>query len=103
MNFVVKYFSEIAIKTKPVRRRFIGQLAENLRATLGDIDSAVKVHKEWDKLQVETGEEDPVLLARMVDAMCNAPGVTYVLEVSQYPLPCWPAAGLQASSSSTRK
>ena len=87
MNFVVKYFSEIAIKSKPVRRRFIGQLAENLRDTLRDIDSAVTVHKEWDKLHVKTPEQDPVLLAQMVEAMCNAPGVTYVLEVNEYPLP----------------
>jgi hypothetical protein len=26
MKFVVKYFSEIAIKSKPVRRRFVTQL-----------------------------------------------------------------------------
>lgn len=87
MKFVVKYFSEIAIKSKPVRRRFIGQLAENLRLTLRDIDPGVAVHRGWDKLQVESGQEDQWVLARLVDAMCNTPGVTYVLEVTECPLP----------------
>ncbi len=87
MKFVVKYFSEIAIKSKPVRRRFIRQLADNLRALLRDIDPAVVVHKGWDKLQVQTSEQDETVLATMVEAMCNAPGITYVLEVSEHPLP----------------
>ena len=87
MKFIVKYFSEIAIKSRPVRRRFIGQLTENLRAVLRDIDPAVAVHRGWDKLQVETHQEDEAVLARMVEAMRNAPGITYVLEVSEHPLP----------------
>ena len=87
MKFVVKYFSEIAIKSKPVRRRFISKLADNLRALLRELDPAVVVHKGWDKLQVETSEQDEAVLATMVEAMCNAPGITYVLEVSEYPLP----------------
>ena len=32
MQFVVKYFSEIVMKSKPVRRQFVRQLEENLRA-----------------------------------------------------------------------
>ena len=87
MKFVVKYFSEIAIKSKPVSRRFIRQLAENLRAVLRDIDPAVAVHRGWDKLQVETRLEDHTVLAQMIQAMCNAPVITYVLEVSEHPLP----------------
>ena len=87
MKFVVKYFSEIAIKSKPVRRRFIGQLTDNLRAVLKDIDPGAVVHRGWDKLRVETSQEDPQVHARMVQAMCNAPGITYVLEVREHPLP----------------
>lgn len=86
MKFVVKYFSEIAIKSKPVRRRFVGSLTENLRAILRDIDPDVVVHRGWDKLQVDTAQDDPVLLAQMVEAMRNAPGITYILEVNAHPL-----------------
>ncbi|MCB1675294.1 MAG: tRNA 4-thiouridine(8) synthase ThiI [Halioglobus sp.] len=87
MKFVVKYFSEIAIKSKPVRRRFVGQLAENLRAVLRDIDPDVVVDRSWDKLRVETALQEATELARMVDAMRCTPGITYILEVSEHPLP----------------
>jgi thiamine biosynthesis protein ThiI len=87
MKFVVKFFSEIAIKSKPVRRRFIGQLTDNLRAVLRDIDPDVMVQRGWDKIQVETRLEDELVCAQMVEAMRNAPGITYILEVSASPLP----------------
>ena len=87
MKFIVKYFSEIAIKSKPVRRRFVRQLEDNLRSVLHDIDPAATVQRSWDKLTVESDQQDEGLLARMVQAMCNSSGVTYVLEVSQHPLP----------------
>ena len=87
MKFVVKYFSEIAIKSKPVRRRFVAQLAANLREVLREIDPAVQVHRQFDRLRVESALEGEVVVARMVEAMCNAPGIAYVLEVKEYPLP----------------
>lgn len=87
MQFVVKYFSEIVMKSKPVRRQFVRQLEENLRSVLRDIDPAVVLHRSWDKLRVESRQEDTGVLARMVEAMCNTPGVTYVLEVKEHPLP----------------
>src|SRR5210317_325610 len=87
MKFVVKYFPEIVIKSKPVRRRFVGQLVENLRAVLRDIDSDVMVKRSWDKLQIESQRDDAAIHARLVDAMRHAPGITYILEVSEYPLP----------------
>ena len=86
MQFIVKYFSEIAIKSRPVRRRFVGQLTENLRAVLRPFDPEVVVDRGWDKLRVETGQTDRDVLACMVEAMRNTPGITYVLEVSKHPL-----------------
>jgi thiamine biosynthesis protein ThiI len=87
MQFVVKYFSEIAIKSTPVRRKFVRQLEENLRAVLRDIDPEVVLRREWDKLRIETRIEDESVVARMVEAMRNTPGITYVLEVQEHPLP----------------
>jgi thiamine biosynthesis protein ThiI len=86
MKFVVKYFSEIAVKSRPVRRRFVGLLADNLRAVLREFDPAVAVQRAWDRLVIETAVEEPALLARMVDALCHTPGISYVLEVREYPL-----------------
>jgi len=87
MQFVVKYFSEIAIKSRPVRRRFVGQLAENLRAVLRDLDPDIEVQRSWDKLRVSCRREDPALHLQLVDAMRRVPGITYILEVSEHPLP----------------
>lgn len=87
MKFVVKFFSEIAIKSKPVRRRFVAQLNENLRLVLEDIDPEVIVRRAWDRLEVETAVEEPARLAQMVEAMRNTSGISYILEVVEFPLP----------------
>ncbi len=86
MKFVVKYFSEISIKSKPVRRRFVTRLADNLRSQLRLIDPEVRIGRQWDRLFVETESYDPGLHARLVEAMRHTPGVTYALEVAEYPL-----------------
>ena len=86
MKFIIKYFSEITIKSKPVRRRFVGQLADNLRSVLRDLDPDVVVHKQWDKLLVETAQSDEALLQIMLEAMRNTPGITYILEVREHAL-----------------
>ncbi|TXS93874.1 tRNA 4-thiouridine(8) synthase ThiI [Parahaliea maris] len=85
MKYIIKFFSEIAIKSKPVRRRFVDKLAENIRAVLRDIDPEVVVRRHWDKLEVETAA-GPVLQRQMVDALRHVAGITYVLEVQTYPL-----------------
>ncbi|MEZ5570748.1 MAG: tRNA uracil 4-sulfurtransferase ThiI [Halioglobus sp.] len=86
MQFVVKYFAEIVMKSKPVRRQFVRQLEDNLRALLGEIDPAVVIHRSWDKMRVETREGDPSLIARLVQAMRNTPGITLILETQEHPL-----------------
>jgi thiamine biosynthesis protein ThiI len=86
MKFNVKYFPEIAIKSKPVRRRFVSQLRENLRSVLREIDPEVKVHHQWDRLQVETELLHGAASTRMVEIMRNVPGIIYILEVKEYPL-----------------
>lgn len=87
MHFVVKFFAEIAIKSKPVRRRLLMCLDENLRSVLGDIDPDVTVQREWDNVQVHCDSADPMVKVRLLEAMRNTAGITYVLEVDEYPLP----------------
>ena len=87
MKFVVKFFSEITIKSKPVRKRIVGQLHQNLKLVLKEIDPNVNIQRGWDKLQVTTELSDEQQLARMVEAMRNTSGITYILEVVDHPLP----------------
>lgn len=86
MKFVVKYFSEIAIKSKPVRRQFVSRLNDNLRSMLRDIDPNIVLHKHFDRLRVETKETDASVLAMLLEAMRNCAGIIYILEVEEHPL-----------------
>ena len=64
MQFVVKYFSEIVMKSKPVRRQFVRQLEENLRAVLRAIDPDVVLQRSWDKVRVSSGLKERLALLR---------------------------------------
>ncbi|TGD72613.1 tRNA 4-thiouridine(8) synthase ThiI [Mangrovimicrobium sediminis] len=86
MKFVVKFFPEITIKSKPVRRRFVAQLHENLRAVLRELDPQVEVRRGWDKIEVVSDCEQ-ASVETLVDAMRCIPGIYYILEVRDYPLP----------------
>lgn len=86
MQFVVKYFSEIVMKSKPVRRQFVRRLEENLQQVLRDIDPTVILQRSWDKLRVESQQRDEQLLARLRQALCNSPGVALVLQVQEHRL-----------------
>jgi len=87
MKFLVKYFPEIAIKSKPVRRRFVNQLARNLLEVLREVDPGVQVQRQWDKLRVVASRDDTDLGRQLVEAMRRVSGITYILEVREYPLP----------------
>ena len=54
LKFIVKFFPEITIKSKPVRRQFVAQLRKNISRILRAIDSEVDVLREWDKITVVT-------------------------------------------------
>ena len=83
MQFIVKYFPEITIKSKPVRRQFSKQLRDNLAKLLRRLDPEVKVEKQWDKILIETQLEDS---AGIVEVLSNTPGIANFLEVVAYPL-----------------
>ncbi|MFV0477937.1 MAG: tRNA uracil 4-sulfurtransferase ThiI [Parahaliea sp.] len=85
MKFVIKFFSEIAIKSKPVRRRFVDKLVENVRLVLRKIDPAIEVRRYWDKLEVQSAANETVL-RQIVDALQCTAGITYILEVQTFPL-----------------
>ena len=71
MKFLVKYFAEITIKSKPVRRRFVSQLVENMRLVLREIDPGIEIIRSWDRLLVVTSTDEADAIALVVDALCN--------------------------------
>ena len=59
MKLIVKVFPEITIKSRPVRMRFVRQLAKNIRTVLRDLDPAVVVTGVWDNIELQTRVSDP--------------------------------------------
>ncbi len=86
IKFIVKFFPEITIKSKPVRRQFVRQLAGNVKQVLRDIDVNVDVKREWDKLVVSSNLTDPSVGPQLVDALGRISGIAYFLDVLEYPL-----------------
>ena len=77
---------EITIKSRPVRTRFIRQLAKNIRAVLRDLDPAVVVNGVWDNLELETRITDAKALKDMTERLSCMPGIAHFLQVDEYPL-----------------
>ena len=86
MKLIVKVFPEITIKSRPVRMRFIRQLAKNIRAVLRDLDPAVVVNGVWDNLELETRITDAKALKDMTERLSCMPGIAHFLQVDEYPL-----------------
>lgn len=86
MKLIVKVFPEITIKSRPVRKQFIRQLAKNIRTVLKDLDPALDVQGEWDNLDVQTAASDAKVLHEMIERMRCIPGIAHFLEVHEYPL-----------------
>jgi thiamine biosynthesis protein ThiI len=86
MQFIVKFFPEITIKSKPVRRQFVSQLTSNLRRILKQIEAGVAVQRDWDKLVVTCPSEDEQLRLQISDALSRIPGIAWFLDVLEYPV-----------------
>jgi thiamine biosynthesis protein ThiI len=86
MKFIVKFFPEITIKSKPVRRQFVAQLRKNITRILKTVDPDVVVEREWDRISilsdVKTDDEQQAL----VNALGAIPGIAHFIDVQEYPL-----------------
>jgi tRNA uracil 4-sulfurtransferase len=84
MLFVVRFFPEITIKTRPVRHRLIKILKRNLRILLGRLDAGISVTGDWDLLEVESTTDDKNVA---LDILLSTPGISLVSSVIKAPLP----------------
>jgi thiamine biosynthesis protein ThiI len=79
MNYVVKLFPEINLKSSSLRRRYITALQINLHTILSSIDPEIKVLREWDRLVIQaTPSADQ---AALIDALGRIPGIQKILAV----------------------
>ncbi|MDX1491606.1 MAG: tRNA uracil 4-sulfurtransferase ThiI [Pseudohongiellaceae bacterium] len=87
MLFVVRFFPEITIKSRSVRKRFIRVLRRSIKTQLSLLDPQVSVVGEWDNLAIETLSEDAELLESMMSQLRCTPGIASVMQVSKCELP----------------
>ena len=86
MKFIIKLFSEITIKSPPVRKRFVKQLRRNIRTVCKPLDEQVTATGTWDVIHVETRLTDQQDIDLLVERLCCISGIHQVLEVAEYPL-----------------
>lgn len=86
MKLIVKVFPEITIKSPPVRKNFIRQLAKNIRVVLRDLDPQLQVTGVWDNLEVKTEAAEPKVLQEIIERLSCVPGIQHFLQIDEYPL-----------------
>lgn len=86
MKFVVKFFPEITIKSKPVRKQFIAHLRKNLRLMLTPLDSSIEVRSQWDQIVVQSAATPEEGVKDQVIAVLSCtPGIALFLDVIERP------------------
>ena len=85
MQYTIKLFAEITIKSRPVRQRLVRLLRDNLRTLLKPIDPAVVIERNWDYLNIES-QADADTQARIVDLLRRTPGISHFQCVHSFPL-----------------
>ncbi|WP_331343956.1 tRNA uracil 4-sulfurtransferase ThiI [Cellvibrio sp. UBA7661] len=86
MHFVVKVFSEIIIKSTPVRKRFIKQLRDNLRLLLSNVGVDIDVQRDWEKIEIRCPDASPEVTAKVAEVLAHTPGIANFALIHDYPL-----------------
>lgn len=83
MKFIVKLQSEVAMKSRPVRKRFTKILDSSIRNVLRRIDERVKTKINWDSIEVMTDNTDADIRLALIDTLMCVPGIAFFLEVQE--------------------
>jgi len=83
MKFIIKLQAEIAVKSRPVRKRFTKILESSIKNVLRRIDEQVTTRANWDNIEVNTKNDDPENRLALIETLKCVPGVAVFLEVQQ--------------------
>ena len=83
MKFIVKLQSEITIKSRPVRKRFIKILESNVKNVLRRVDEQVTTRANWDNIEVNTKDDSPENRLALIDTLKCIPGIPQFIEVQR--------------------
>lgn len=79
MQFVIKLFPEVNLKSQSIQRRFTMTLQSNICNILHRFDADAKVVRQWDKMIISSPHE--ALKERYLEELVRIPGIQYILEV----------------------
>lgn len=83
MKFIVKLQAEIAIKSRPVRKRFTKILESNIKNVLRRVDEQVTTKINWDSIEVNTKNTDEKNRLALIETLQCIPGVAMFIEVQR--------------------
>ncbi|MFQ3172363.1 MAG: thiamine biosynthesis protein ThiI [Oleispira sp.] len=84
MKFVAKYFPEIIMKSRPVRKRLLKHLQMNIRNLVARNGFKADVQNQWDNLYVAINSEDPSIRRAMINILTHTPGITFSYEIEEH-------------------
>lgn len=84
MKLIIKFFPEIMVKSRIVRKQLISQLKKNLRKVVKSISNDIDISGEWDYLEVDfnTGSVEQEL--QLIEQIKNTPGIDFILKVKEH-------------------
>lgn len=85
MQYTIKLFAEITIKSRPVRQRLVRMLRDNLRTLLKPLDPDVQIDRNWDYIGISS-QADASTQAQIVDLLARTPGISHFQCVHEFPL-----------------
>jgi thiamine biosynthesis protein ThiI len=83
MKFIIKLQAEIAVKSRPVRKRFTKILESSIKNVLRRVDEQVTTRSNWDNIEVNTKDDSPENRLALIDTLKCVPGIAIFLEVQQ--------------------
>ncbi len=83
MKFIVKPQAEIAIKSRPVRKRFTKILESNIKNVLRRVDDQLTSRANWDNIEVNTKNDSPENRLALIETLKCIPGVAQFIEVQK--------------------
>ncbi len=84
--FAIRLFSEITIKSAPVRKRWTKLLAQNIRTLGRQLHERTAVVQDWDRIEVRVPCNSAAVRAEFVDLLARIPGIANYSEVRAFPL-----------------
>ncbi len=85
MKLLIRPASEVAIKSKPVRRQQMRHLRQNVRKLLMRLDSDIIVQGSWDRIDIDV-PDGRSLSGSVIDVLLRIPGISTIQEIAVFPL-----------------